>query len=167
MLTPIYWLDALPTRGRLGFMGTLKGGPALSGEVRRLREEGSRVLVCALTPREMGFLGLVNLPLACLMHDVRLVMMPVIDRGVPDADASSAATLDELAKTVRNGDGVVAMCRAGLGRSVVIAGAVAQRLGIAHDDVIARLGRARGRPVPETEEQIQWLKDDAARHAAK
>lgn len=167
MLTPIYWLNGLPAPGRVGFMGAMKGGAALSGEVRRLREEGARVLVCTLTPREMGFLGLVNLPVACLMHDVRLRMLSVVDRGVPDADADTAAVLDELARAVADGQGVVAMCRAGLGRSVIVAGAVAQRVGLRHELALAMLGHARGRPVPETEEQMRWLRDDAAGLAAR
>ncbi|TXH69619.1 MAG: hypothetical protein E6Q83_09380 [Thiothrix sp.] len=48
-------------------------------------------------------------------------------------------------------------CRAGIGRTSLIAGAVLILLGLKPEAALKHLSQARGVQVPDTEEQAQWL----------
>jgi protein-tyrosine phosphatase len=58
---------------------------------------------------------------------------------------------------------VVVHCRAGIGRSSLIAGTVLVRFGIPPEEAWRLITAARGFRVPETPEQGEWLTAFAAR----
>ncbi|MBT7442781.1 MAG: hypothetical protein HN790_02295 [Methylococcales bacterium] len=67
--------------------------------------------------------------------------------------------VDDIFKRFENGQGVAVHCRAGIGRSGMTTIAVLVRYGLSVDDAITLVSQARGIPVPDTEEQIDWLYD--------
>lgn len=50
-------------------------------------------------------------------------------------------------------------CRQGLGRSSLITAGVLVAEGMAPEEAIAAVGTARGRDVPETREQWEWIEN--------
>lgn len=56
-----------------------------------------------------------------------------------------------------DGAGVAIHCRAGIGRSSLIAACVLLKLGTREDEIFPLLSRVRGVAVPDTSAQIQWL----------
>jgi protein-tyrosine phosphatase len=67
---------------------------------------------------------------------------------------------------LRAGQAIVIHCRAGLGRAPSLAICSLITGGMNVDEAILRVGRARGRPVPETDEQYAFIKAFAERPKA-
>ena len=57
---------------------------------------------------------------------------------------------------LRGGKAVAIHCRAGIGRSALVAACILVRLGVATTDAFRAIGQARHCPVPDTPEQIDW-----------
>jgi len=56
------------------------------------------------------------------------------------------------------GASIVIHCRMGIGRSSIIAGAVLLQQGRKADDILQHISKTRGVRVPDTDEQVKWLK---------
>jgi protein-tyrosine phosphatase len=100
--------------------------------------------------------------MACATAGLRFVGIPIPDRGVPD-DATLLPVLDQLHTALVEGGHVVIHCRAGIGRSSLLAGALLVRQGLEARDASERLATARGLAVPDTDQQRQWLHQFATR----
>ncbi|GAA2147453.1 tyrosine protein phosphatase [Kitasatospora kazusensis] len=144
-----------PGPGRLSTMARPRGGDWLEDEMTALRRHGVDVLVCALTGPELDELGLTEEPRAAVAAGLRFVPLPIPDRTVPDPAAVLPA-LRELAGQLRAGAHVVTHCRAGIGRSSLLAAALLILEGADPEDAWQRIERARGLAVPDTAEQRAW-----------
>ena len=63
-----------------------------------------------------------------------------------------------LEQDLVRGQSVLIHCRQGIGRSGLVAGCLLIRSGVGFDEALRILSTVRGVPVPETEEQIRWLR---------
>ena len=52
---------------------------------------------------------------------------------------------------------IVIHCRQGIGRSSIVAAIILTRQGATVEEAFDRLAEARGRPVPDTPEQREWV----------
>ncbi|MEW6284351.1 MAG: hypothetical protein AB1758_37395 [Candidatus Eremiobacterota bacterium] len=113
-----------------------------------------QVLVSMLTDQETTGPGRGS-PL--VQHDGRQVRsLSHPDRGLPAPDlARELAEL--LAEEIRAGNAVGVHCRAGVGRSAVLAAQVLVQLGSSPEEALQQIGRARGCSVPDTEEQLRYV----------
>ena len=84
---------------------------------------------------------------------------PIPDRAVPGSRSAALQLAQDLAARLATGDAALIHCRAGIGRSAVIAACVMIRLGIDAAEALARITAARGVPVPDTDEQRAWVID--------
>jgi protein-tyrosine phosphatase len=160
--------------GRLATMAHPRGGAWLADEMAGLGQAGVDVLVSALTGEEDQRLGLTEVAAAAATAGIEYVSFPIPDRGLPDAGAvvdrlasreSDVVVLGvRLAAHVRAGRFVVTQCFAGIGRSTLLAGATLVMLGIGPQRALHLVAEARGRPVPDTEAQRNWLYEFAAAH---
>src|SRR5205823_1851154 len=87
------------------------------------------------------------------------------DRGIPGPNSIDTATRT-IGAELEHGGHVAVHCRAGIGRSCLIAAAVLVTGGYSADEAWAAVGRARGLAVPETAEQRAWLATFEGRHRA-
>ncbi|MFE6049145.1 tyrosine protein phosphatase [Kitasatospora sp. NPDC056446] len=154
MRSALFTID-LPGPGRLSTMARPRGDDWLDDEMAALKRCGVDVLVCALTGPELDELGLADEPRAAAAAGLRFVAIPVADRTVPDR-AAVLPTLHALAELLRGGAHIVTHCRAGIGRSSLLAAALLILDGVAPDTAWDRIERARGLPVPDTAEQREW-----------
>jgi protein-tyrosine phosphatase len=154
--SPIHWIDAVGP-GRLGIMGRPQGADRLPAEVRSWAVLDVHTVVTLLEPTEADELGLHDERVLCALCGIECISFPVPDHGVPTAAAPFFALAAGLAALVANGSTVVIHCRAGIGRSALLAAAVLVRSGVPAEDVFECLTRARGVLVPETLEQETWL----------
>ena len=81
---------------------------------------------------------------------------PIADRGVPRVGAAGELVA-QLRQYLEEDRFVVAHCRAGIGRSSLIAAAVLVREGLSPGEAWRRIEGARGLVVPDTEGQKEWL----------
>jgi len=143
--------------GRLAIAPRPRGGDWLEDDVRELRRLGLDILVSMLEPTEAAELGLSGEGSVCARTGLDFVSIPIQDRGVPESGLRFAAAVAELHARVAAGAAIGVHCRACIGRSSLIAAAVLVASGLSPSEAWRRLESARGVPVPDTEEQRNWL----------
>jgi protein-tyrosine phosphatase len=161
MQTELFWVPT-PHPGRLAVAPRPRGGDWLGDEVRGWREAGIDTVLSLLTPDEVREFDLGEEAAACTAHGVQYLTLPVADRGVPKSRAELRQTVEDLVGRLADGRGVAVHCRQGIGRAGLTAAAVLIAAGLTPEEAVARVGAARGRPVPETPDQRRWL-DEFAR----
>ncbi|MFF7205445.1 tyrosine protein phosphatase [Streptomyces sp. NPDC008141] len=144
-----------PGPGQLSTMARPRGNDWLDDEMIALRNQGVDVLVSALTGPELDELGLADEPRTAAAAGLQFVAIPIPDRTVPDL-AMILPTLRRLAGRLHEGAHVVTHCRAGIGRSSLLAAALLILNGVDPDTAWNRIERARGLAVPDTAEQREW-----------
>jgi protein-tyrosine phosphatase len=156
MHTSLYRIDG-PWPGRLAMAARPRGGDWLDDEIGAWRRAGVDVLVCLLTADEMADLELAGEAAACLASGIDFLPFPFADRSVPASRDSFAALIQTVSAQLADGKNVVVHCRQGIGRAALVAISALVTAGIGLDEAIRRVSDARGRPVPETDEQRRWL----------
>lgn len=151
------YVVAHPMSGRLATMARPPGGDRLLDGLRGLAESGVDLLVSALTDDEMTELSLVGEEAAAVAAGLRFLRYPIPDVSIPPSLPHELALAGHLADEVRAGRFVAIHCRAGIGRSSMLAGAVLVRLGVPAGQAWALIREARGLAVPDSDEQERWL----------
>jgi predicted protein tyrosine phosphatase len=77
--------------------------------------------------------------------------------GVPPFSEQTFLLLRQFADALSAGKHLVFHCRQGIGRSSLMAAGALVLVGLAPEQAFERLSQARGRPVPETEGQREWV----------
>jgi protein-tyrosine phosphatase len=154
-MRPTLFTVGLPGPGRLSTMAKPRGNDWLEDEMTALSRHGVDTLVCALTRPELDELGLADEPRAAVAAGLRFVAIPIPDRTVPDL-ATILPTLRKLAEQLHEGAHIVTHCRAGIGRSSLLAASLLILNGVDPDTAWTQLERARGLAVPDTAEQRDW-----------
>jgi protein-tyrosine phosphatase len=142
--------------GQLSTMAKPPGGSQLAGEMRDLAAAGVTVCVSLLTDAEMAEFELTGEDGAAAAAGIEFRRLPTMDFGAPDREALVDMAAD-LAARLRQGAGVVAHCRGGIGRSSILAAAVMIAEGMPSADALERISAARGYRVPETSTQRDFV----------
>jgi protein-tyrosine phosphatase len=142
--------------GRLATMACPRGGDWLDDEVEALQTEGVDVLVSVLTNSELAELQLSAEPELARQAGLTYISFPIPDRGAPEV-AAATDLVGRLEERLAGGEFIVVHCRAGIGRSSLIAAAVLVREGLSPAEAWERISAARGLSVPDTETQRAWL----------
>jgi len=124
--------------------------------VARWRADGIDCVVSLLERSELPGMWEAETEL-CDELGIEFVSFPIRDKTVPPALAPFAAMARDLAQRVRQGRAVAIHCRAGIGRSTVMAACVLINLGVEAEIALDMIADARGLEVPETEAQRQWI----------
>lgn len=157
-MTPdLFWIPT-HTPGRLAIAARPRGGDWLSDEVAGWRRAGVDVAVSMLTPAEEAELDLTEEGTVCEAAGIEFAALRVPDRDVPSDGDGFEELVADASEAIRNGATVAVHCRQGIGRSAVFAVAVLKELGTPTDDAVRIVSAARGRPVPETPEQLAWVR---------
>ena len=157
MKTEINWIHGLP-KGRLGIAPRPRGGDWLDDEVASWRASGVDCVISALTPAEEVELDLSAEEVVCREHGLQFVSFPIPDRGVPASPSALRSVLVKVTKDLAAGRTVLVHCRQGIGRASLIASSALTATGEGPDLAFARIQRARGCSVPDTEEQRNWVR---------
>jgi protein-tyrosine phosphatase len=164
MRPKIHWID-LPAGARLAIMPRPRAGDWLDGEIASWRADGIDVIVSLLEAGEVEELGLHQEAGRCHDLAIEFISFPVPDGGVPASMREAMALAEALVARLNEGKAVAVHCRAGIGRSSLIAACVLVLLGFAPGTALDRIGKARGVKVPDTEGQRDWV--DMFREATK
>lgn len=115
------------------------------------------MIVSALTPPETEELGLLEEAECCRTNGIQFISFPIEDRSVPSSSTSFSELLDSLKGSLAEGKAVGVHCRAGIGRSSLIAAALLIQNGVSPETAFLTIQEARGCPVPDTVEQRNWV----------
>jgi hypothetical protein len=141
----------------LAIMPRPRAGDWLEDEIASWRCAEIRTVVSLLEAQEVAELGLVDEPRLCSDQGIEFVSFPIPDRGVPTSYGGLNQLIVPLVPKVKGGHMVAVHCRAGIGRSAVVAAGILIRSGIPYAQVFPTLSRARGVTVPDTEAQVEWV----------
>jgi len=156
----IHWVASLDPH-RLGLMPRPRGGEDLRDEVRAWQRAGVDVVASLLEASEVRELALREQPALCAEHGIEFRAFPIPDRGTPRSARELWAFVDGLHASLLADKAVVVHCRAGIGRTGLVAGCLVHRLGVPMHDVFHLLSRSRGLAMPDTAAQVEWFE----RHA--
>jgi hypothetical protein len=156
-----YWLK-LPTPAKLAIVPRPRGGDWLDDEIRNLRRDGIDVLVSLLTPEEEDELGLNGEAVACLEGSVEFRNFPIPDRQFPASMQAFRDFIGELRVLRLQGKNIGAHCRAGIGRSSLLLASLLTTEGHSADDAFDMISEARQLRVPDTPEQVEWVRNFGA-----
>lgn len=160
MRADIFWMAGV----RLAVLPRPRGGDWLQDEIRSLRASGVDVLVSLLTREEVAELDLMDEPRCCAVSGIEFISFPFLDRGIPASIHDVLALVRRLATLMAAGKGLAIHCRQGVGRSALVAACVLVTLGDRPETAFDRIAKARGRSVPDTPEQRDWVICFAERH---
>lgn len=160
----LYWIKG-PWPGKLAISARPRGGDWLEDEISGWRTAGVDAVLSLLTPRENRDLQLDAESSLAQARSLRFLSLPVEDRGVPPSWDDAASIVEKVREMLRQGRNVAVHCRQGIGRSGMIAAAVLVRHGTSPDDALKLISDVRGVPVPETPEQLEWVKKFSEREA--
>jgi len=141
---------------KIGVMARPPGGDRLRDEIRAISEDGYSVVVSLLTDPEQIELELVDEGRHCEELGVKFVRLPIEDMRVPPLDGPTLEVLDALRQLHSAGNWIAVHCRAGIGRSPMIAACVMVSARCGVHSAFIQLSEARGIRVPETPEQREW-----------
>lgn len=157
-----FWIK-LNAPGRLGTMPRPRGGGWLARDLSRLRDQGVTTLVSMLEQSEEAELELTQEAHACKELDIEFHCLPVIDRAVPSDESEFWDTAGRLLTTLNAGGAIAIHCRAGIGRSSLLAAAIIILLGYSADSAWTLISDARGIQIPDTGEQRSWFEEAVVR----
>ena len=153
MASDIYWIET-PAELRLAIMARPRAGDWLDDEIDHWKREGVGLVVSLLVPGEVQDLGLESEPTLCRARSIEFVSYPIPDRGVP---ANSVTALQLANRIIASEKPTAIHCRAGIGRSSLIAALVLRLSGVESEEALDSIGAARGTSVPDTDAQREWV----------
>jgi protein-tyrosine phosphatase len=161
MSTKLYWVDG-PWLGKLAIASRPRGGDWLDDELSAWKSSGATSVVSLLTSEEERDLDLLGEASRARGLELEFVSLPIEDRGVPRSEARFQSVLENLDETLSKGKNVVAHCRQGIGRAGLLAACLLINKGWEPERALQLLSKIRGVPIPETQEQRQWIEHYAS-----
>jgi protein-tyrosine phosphatase len=156
MQPEIFWIPS-PWPGRLATLPRPRGEDWLEDEISGFRQVGVDVMVSALESAEAAELGLIGEAETCQRKGIEFISFPIPDRGVPKSVQIAQELAQSLKIKLASGKNVAIHCRAGVGRSSVLAACVLMLAGMDSETAFDRIQLARGMRVPDCEEQKDWV----------
>ncbi len=134
-------------------------------DIRFFADIGIDHIVSLLEKSEEIELGLTTEGMICADNQLRFTSFPIADRRTPNLRQFSAL-VRTLAKSVESGDNLAVHCRAGIGSSGVLVCCIMSDLGHTPEQAIEAVSAARGVPVPDTPDQIEFIRSYSDRSIA-
>ena len=151
---PLYWIRGY-TDGHLAIMPAPRP-ENLERAILLWREEGVDIVVSLLEQAELP--GLVEAENGlCGEIGLEFLWFPIADGSVPPSIDAFNTLIAKLGDAVAMGKSVAIHCRAGIGRSAMVAAGVLNYLHVDTGAALDMVAEARKFEVPQTEEQRQWI----------
>lgn len=164
MKSEIYW-HKKKFPGRIALVARPRGGDWLESEVSSWADAGLDVVVSMLDESETREFELEREGELSNTKKIDFVSFSVPDRSVPASKNEFLILVKKLKEHLLAGKNVGIHCRQSVGRAPLLAAAVMTFLRTEPDEAFRQLSVARGREVPETEEQADWVRRFAEEHA--
>ena len=142
--------------GTLSVMAKPVSGEWIEDEFHGLKMLGIDVIVSLLEHDEEREVGLREESNLCSKNGILFVSFPIPDRGLPDTTQARILS-EKLLLEINNGKHIVIHCRAGIGRTGIISGAILKESGLDTNLALELISSSRGVQVPDTKEQENWL----------
>ena len=155
-MSRLHWIE-ISGRGRIAISARPRADDWLETEVGEWKASGLNLVVSLLEREEVVELGLQREAELCRASGIEFLSFPIPDRGVPENGPGVLQIASSIAGGIADGRSIAIHCRAGIGRSSMIAACALICSGIEASDALARIKNARGLTVPDTDEQRDWI----------
>jgi protein tyrosine/serine phosphatase len=156
----IYWIPG-PWAGKLAILARPRGGDWLTDEVEGWREADVQVIVSLLSEEETRELGLADEAQVVEANGLNFISFTINDYDVPSSEGAVRQLVNHLEELLAQGQNVGIHCRAGVGRSSLVAACLFVDQGEDTEISFQRIGTARGLTVPDTVAQREWVSEFA------
>ena len=151
-------IDRDDRRGRLATMPKPLGGHLLAGEMAAFAADGWTTIVSLLPMDQVLVSDLQAEAHAAEAEGISFVHFQIMDFGIPSMKPF-VPMIDDLVARLANDESVAIHCWMGIGRASLTAAAVLLTEGLRPPDAWTRIATARGKRVPETHFQINFIQD--------
>jgi protein-tyrosine phosphatase len=158
----IFWIQGDPPVS-LAIVLRPRGGDWLEEELRRMQNDGIQTLVSLLEKHEAAFLDLSEESRVAKQIGLQFLSFPIRDTQLPADLTAFQNFVQYLASRLRAGEHIGVHCRGSIGRATLAAACALIHLGWSPRSALAAIQLARGCPVPDTQEQKQWILQYQAR----
>jgi protein-tyrosine phosphatase len=152
----LFWVPT-PFRGRIAVAERPRGGDWLASDMAAYHAQGVDILVSALADKEIRESWLEAEHEVAAAAGIAFQRLPVPNLLTLTVE-EALTPLQTLADAVAAGRGLAAHCYASVGRAPTIVASVLVLLGIEPEDAWDRVRAARGKPVPDTNIQRNWVR---------
>lgn len=156
MKPQIYQVEHIGS-GSLSVMAKPVSGEWIDDEFRGISELGINRIVSLLESEESRDLGLNQEKQVAEQNNIEFISYPIKDRGLPRSVIQYLDFTKKLYQESASGLHTVIHCRAGIGRTGIIAAGVLLHCGFEPLDALNHISAKRGVEVPDTQEQIDWV----------
>lgn len=143
--------------GFLAVMSKPISGEWIEDEFLNISREGIHQIISLLEHHEAYEVGLQNEKNLTEKNGMEFVSFPIPDRGLPGSVLDFNTLTKKLYHEIAGGKNTVIHCRAGIGRTGVVAAGVLIHCGFEPDEAFSHISNKRGVRVPDTREQRDWL----------
>ncbi len=161
MIPDIYKVELIGS-GSLSVMAKPISGEWIEDEFSGIARLGINRIVSLLESHEYRDLGLENEDELTEKNGMEFVSYPIKDRGLPKSISEYLSFTKRLYHEAAGGLNTVVHCRAGIGRTGLIAAGVLLHCGFEPTEAFQLISKKRGVEVPDTREQIDWVKESYA-----
>jgi protein-tyrosine phosphatase len=134
-----------------------RGGRDLQGELRHLKRAGIETLVSLLSEEQVEMLDLAEEGKLANKLGMQFLHHPIPDHHLPSDPQAFRTFVTNLADRLGAGQRIGVHCWGCIGRATVTTACTLIHLGWQPAAALAAVEAARGCPVPDTEEQKQWI----------
>jgi protein-tyrosine phosphatase len=155
-MSRLHWIE-IRAAGRIAIMARPRADEWLEAEVNGWKSCSVDMVVSLLEQEEVSELGLRREAELCRSSEIGFMSFPIPDRGLPESRRAAFEIARSLADGLQDGRSIAIHCRAGIGRSSMMAACVMICCGIEAREAFALIRAARGLTVPDTDEQRDWV----------
>lgn len=131
----------------------------LENVLSELQAQGVNRVVSLLEPLEADKLGAGKEAELCQQMGLSYQNYPIRDFATAENQGKFVGFVDELYQLLLAGENIVVHCYAGIGRTGLTIGSILIRHGVPAKDAMDQMSDARGRNMPQTQEQYEYLID--------
>lgn len=156
MKPDIYQVELIGS-GFLAVMAKPVSGEWIEDEFKGIANYGICQIVSLLESSEAYDVGLHDEKKLTEKNGMEFISFPIKDRGLPDSVDKYVELTKNLYHQIAGGKNTVIHCRAGIGRTGMIAAGVLLHCGFEPEEALEYISAKRGIQVPDTEEQRDWV----------
>ena len=129
----------------------------LHNQLLAIKLAGIETLVSMLEQDEAALLGLSQEARLAEQVGLQFLSYPIPDARIPQSTTIFRSFIAEVADRLSDGEAVGIHCRGSIGRATVTAACALIHLGWQPKAALSAIAIARGCPVPDTQEQEDWI----------
>jgi protein-tyrosine phosphatase len=159
MYPDIYQVELIGS-GSLSVMAKPVSGEWIEDEFSSIARVGINRIVSLLEEGEALEVGLSEERELAEKNGIEFISFPIPDRGLPSSIEQFSKFTKRLYHEAAGGKHTVVHCRAGIGRTGIVAAGILLHCGYEPLEAFEHISNKRGVSVPDTQEQIEWVKNN-------